>query len=333
MIKKLKETFILSLVCLGLISCAQEKEESAMDIQKRILESYIHEYCPNATQLPSGLTYISKSPGVGTEKVESGNAVYVDYTTKTLAGIYSTTNDVNILKELGTYSKKNYYGPKLYEIGYGSTYLGIEELLTGMMEKESVTAIVPPWLTGTQYSSSSYNSSVNTIYTFKVTSIIKDMAKFQQDTMKAYAKMHYPGLDTLSSGFYYKLLTDSQKDTLVDGDNIKIRYVGKLLDGFVFDTNIRDSAKLYGIFDSTNDYDALSVVYKKDLSSFVESSNLVKGFCMAIQEMNYEEKSFTMFDSQLGYGSSGSNQIGAYQPLIFYIYLEANENEREEDKS
>ncbi len=335
MIRKIKDTFILSLVCLGFISCAQEKEESAMDIQRRILDAYVQERYPSATQLPNGLTYISKTTKEGTNLIEKGNAAYVNYTSETLNGVYTSTNDTLLLRKLGTYKKTNYYGPKLYEVGYGSTFLGIEELLIGMKNGEKVTAIIPPWLTGTTYSPDSYNNSTNMIYTFEIKSVIKDIVEFQKDTMKAYAANHYPGLDTLSAGFYYKLTSDSSpaKDSLVDGDNVSIRYVGKLLDGFVFDTNIRDSAKVHGIYDSAKDYAALDVIYKKDLASFVESAGLVKGFCMAIQNMKYEERSFTMFNAELGYGASGSGEnIGPYQPLIFYIYLEPNENEREEEE-
>ena len=290
MIKKFKTTIIFSLLCLGLISCAQEKEESDMDIQRRILDAYIHEYCPTAVQLPSGLTYISQTPGFGEEVIEKGNAVYVNYTTRSLSGTYTSTNDPLILKDLGLFSKATYYGPKLYEVGYGTTFIGVEELLEGMKKGGKATAIVPPWLTGTDYSPSSYNNTTSVIYDIEVTNIITNIENFQTDTIKSDANTHYPGLDTLSAGFYYKVLSEATKDTLVDGDNINIRYVCKLLDGFVFDTNIRDTAKFYGIYDSSNEYDPLNVVYKDDLSSFVEASSLVQGFCQAIQEMNYEER-------------------------------------------
>ena len=144
----------------------------------------------------------------------------------------------------------------------------------------------------------------------------------QQDTMKAYANTHYPGLDTLKSNFYFKKLHDGGRTDTLTNESIKVRYVGRLLDGWVFDTNIADTAKKYGIYDVTNEYAALDVMYAEELDRMVEDNSLVKGFCMALMEMNYGDKAFTMFYSEYGYSSSGSDQIGPYQPLIFWLYVE-----------
>lgn len=323
MMRKIKIPVIAALSAFVIFSCAREEDEGANDIQKRILDAYVAEYYPSATVTPSGLVYLSRTEGTGEDAVEKYQGVYVEYSTKTLGGIYTATNDEYQAKVLGTYSKSNYYGPKLYEIGFGTTYTGVEEMLTGMKKGGEATAIVPPWLTSTGYGSTSQGSSVNMIYNFKVTAVIKDIVKFQLDSMAAYAKLHYPGLDTTSYGYYFKNLYDSGKDTIDKDASVDVRYIGRLLDGFIFDTNIADSAKKYGIYDSSKEYEALSITLAEDVNTMKENSGMILGFCKAIKDMKrYEDKAFTMFYSELGYSGQGSGQIGPYQPLIFNISIE-----------
>ena len=321
----MKKIAFYSLALFALVSCAQEVNESSDNIQKRILDAYIAEYCPDAEQMESGLTYLEKSVGTGKNEVEELNAVYVNYSTRSLSGEYTATNSAELAKLLGFYNKTSYYGPKLYQVGYGNTYLGLEEMLLGMKKGAKATAIIPPWLTATE-SSSSQSSSVNSIYSIELVDIVTDINEFQLDSMASYAKYHLNGLDTTSYGFYYKLNSKPTLDTLKRDDVLNIRYIGRLLDGFIFDTNIMDSAKVHGIYNSANTYAALEATYDEDLDTFVENSGLVKGFCMALQKMNYEETATTMFISDYGYGTRGSgSNIGAFQPLIFDIYLEPKE--------
>lgn len=325
MMKKIKISVVTVLAACALYSCAQEKEEAANDVQKRILDAYVAEYYPSATKAPSGLVYISKTEGTG-DTLENFNGAYVQYTTKTLAGNYSSTNDIELAKRLGVYSKSKYYGPHLYEIGYGTTSVGVEEMLLGMRTGGTVTAIVPPWLTAGAYGGSQ-SASESMFHTFELKAVIKDIIKFQLDSMASYAKKNYSGLDTTSYGFYFKKLNDSQKDTIAKDATVNVRYVGRLLDGFVFDTNIADTAKKYGIYSTSRDYSVgESVTLAEDINTMTESSGLVKGFCMAVQKMKrYEEKAFTMFYSNLGYAASGTDGIGAYQPLIFWLYVDPKE--------
>lgn len=322
MIKKIKKLAFYSLSLCALFSCAEESSEDSNDIQRRILDAYIAEYCPDAEQMESGLTYLERVDGTGAYKVEELNAVYVNYSTRSLSGEYTATNMEDLSKQLGTYSKASYYGPKLFNVGYGSTYLGLEEILLGMKEGGKATAIIPPWLTATAYSPNESEATVNQIYSLEVINIIEDITKFQLDSMESYAKYHLNGLDSLSTGFYYKLDGTPTKDTLANSDELKVRYVCRLLDGFVSGTNILDSAKVNGIYKSSDSYEALDITYDKDLDTFEENAGMVRGFCMALQKMNYGETATAMFVSDLGYGSTGKSPIGAFQPLVFTIYIE-----------
>ena len=64
-----------------------------------------------------------------------------------------------------------------------------------------------------------------------------------------------------------------------------------------------DTAKKYGIYDKSKDYSPLSVLHAEDLKQMMEDNSLVEGFCMAIKEMSFGDKAFTMFYSEYGYGA------------------------------
>ncbi len=331
MVKKINIFMMMAVAAIAFVSCAEEKVESDKDIQERILNAVVATKFPSAQVRDNGLVVIDYQQGTGDtlDKYEGG---YFEYTTQALSGNYAETTDEELAQVLGTYAKSNYYGPKLFQIGYQTTYAGLEEIMTGMQVGGKAKFILPPWLTyiegvGSSNSTGSgdWNVATSVIYEVELKEVITNILDWQADTMKAYANTHYPGLDTLSANFYFKKLYDAGGDTL-ENQSVNVRYVGRLLDGWVFDTNIADTAKKYGIYDSTSDYEALSVQFSENLETMIEDNSLVRGFCMALKNMSNGDEAFTMFYSEYGYSSSGSDQIGPYQPLIFWLYIEPDED-------
>ena len=324
MVKKLNKFVLMAVAALALFSCAQEKEDSDRTVQERILNAFVDVNYPQAKRTESGLVMIDNVEGTG-DTLKMYKAGFFKYSIKSLGGIYSETNFEDLAKVLGTYSKSNYYGPKLYELGFETTYAGIEEVMENMREGGKATFILPPWLSYTT-NKNSWNQNVSAIYDIELTEVVDNIIKWEQDTMKSYANKCYPGLDTLSANFYFKKLYDAGADTLTN-ESVNVWYIGRLLDGWVFDTNIADTAKKYGIYDKTKEYAALSVLYGESLDQMVEDNSMVEGFCKAIQQMSYGDKAFTMFNSDMGYGADGSSSIGPYQPLTFWLYIEPDTEE------
>ena len=64
-----------------------------------------------------------------------------------------------------------------------------------------------------------------------------------------------------------------------------------------------------------------------DYSTIKEKSSVVSGFAKAVSLMKrYGERAVTFFNSDWGYKASGSgDNIGAYEPLFFYLYIEPND--------
>ena len=307
-------------MALVLCSCAEDKNESDRSIQERILDAYIKEKFPQAKKLESGLVMIDFQQGSG-EELERRDGGYFEYTTQSLSGDYIETTDEELAKQLGSFSNSNYYGPVLYEMGYKSTYKGLEEVMIGMKIGGKAKFILPPWLSVTGSNGDRWEESANLIYEIELKEVINNIDIWEADTMRRYAAIHYPGLDTLSSHFYFKKLHDAKADSL-ESETVQVRYIGRLLDGWVFDTNIADTAKKYGIYDAENDYNALDFKHSNDIETMEQDNSMVRGFCMALKDMSYGDKAFTMFGSKYGYDYTGKDPIGPYQPLIFWLYIE-----------
>lgn len=307
-------------MALVLCSCAEDKNESDRSIQERILDAYIKEKFPQAKKLESGLVMIDFQQGSG-EELERRDGGYFEYTTQSLSGDYIETTDEELAKQLGSFSNSNYYGPVLYEMGYKTTYKGLEEVMIGMKIGGKAKFILPPWLSVTGSNGDRWEESANLIYEIELKEVINNIDIWEADTMRRYAAIHYPGLDTLSSHFYFKKLHDAKADSL-ESETVQVRYIGRLLDGWVFDTNIADTAKKYGIYDTENDYKALDFKHSNDIETMEQDNSMVRGFCMALKDMSYGDKAFTMFGSKYGYDYTGKDPIGPYQPLIFWLYIE-----------
>lgn len=352
MSKNLKLIVLAALSGIFLLSCVKEEDESSASIQKRILEAWLEVNYPNkdyeVTQ--SGLVILSHEKGEG-ESPENYQAAYIHYNVKWLDGNYKSTTDKDIAQMLGTYSEAKYYGPELAEIGYGKITEGLHEALCMMNNGSKMTIIIPPYLSANDYtnnygygytSSKTETQTTNLIYEVEMEHVISNLTRFQTDSLEAFKNICYPGLDSTANGFYFKKLSGTSTDTISSGDKAAVWYVGRLLDGYVFDTNIEDTAKKYGLYDASSTYEALTVSYKstyKEMSSSSDDNSnssstdgdgYVPGFAKALKSMTYGDHAITFFSSDWGYGSTSTMSSGsgvpAYSMLYFDIYVEKSEN-------
>lgn len=362
MFKNLK--FILAAAFAGLLlfSCAKESEESNASIQKRILEAYLEVNYPNKnyTITKSGLVVLSHEEGTGASP-EQYEAAYMKYSSKTLDGNYQSTMFEDVARVWGTYTAANYYGPQLSALGYGDITEGLNEAMKMMKKGSKMTVIIPPALSvydgenqnsGYGYSSEkSETSSVNSIYELEMFDVVTNMQKYQLDSIQAFRDKYYPGLDSTANMFYFKKLSGTSTDTIPANETAKVWYIGRLFDGYIFDTNIRDTAVKYGLWSSTKTYEALEVTYESNYTGMAssagtmnvngnssnsssslddsESGSYVPGFAKALKAMTYGDHAITFFGSGWGYGSSSSMNSGSGVPtfsmLFFEIFVEEEE--------
>jgi hypothetical protein len=231
--------------------------------------------------------------------------------------------------KLGTYRPSNFYGDFVWPVKMGQISDPLSDIVKNMKPGEKTVTIVPPWLSN--YNATHAFSSNSSIikYEIELKNVVDDIMKYQQDQLAEFSRKHFEGMDTISRGFYCKTFHKSAKtDTLTEGTSIRVRYVGRMLDGTVFDTNIEDTAKKYDMYDPANTYDHLTVLYYvNDPEKMADENSFVLGFCKALTTgVTWGDKCFAFFDSDYGYGSSGNLSDGAgippYYPITFELWLE-----------
>jgi FKBP-type peptidyl-prolyl cis-trans isomerase len=103
------------------------------------------------------------------------------------------------------------------------------------------------------------------------------------------------------SGLYFMQTKAGTGAMAQTGDTVYVKYTGKFLDGYVFDTNVG----------------------KADLV-FPLNANphwMIDGFEEAMTYMNVGSKATVLIPSKLGYGPYGFYIIGGYTPLIYELEL------------
>lgn len=320
---RLGPLFIASV--LVLISCSKEVAEGTDSVEKRVLEAHVKVVYNNTIQpTASGLYIINKKVGTGALVNKTGG-VFVRYSTLDLKNNYISTTLDSVAKVVGGYSDSTYYGPVLFEMGNYTLIRGLEEALVKLREGSKVRLLIPSWLSDYDYQGSSRINSATRLYDIEVLKVIDSVAKFEIDSLKAFSAKHYGGIDTLSRAYYYKSLYAGIGDTLKSGDNIYYWYVGRLLDGFVFDTNIEDTARKYNIYNRSRSggYSAMQYTLQDAASA---DGSVIKGLGKTFVNMKHGGKAITFFSSEWGY-SGTQMSFGKYQPLLFYIEVVTDNKE------
>jgi len=319
----MKKLYLLGLCSLFMVlfNCAREPRQEQDGPEKRYLEAYNQAiYNGSLTSTASGLYYIEQIPGTGTIKPQDEQFAFIQYTKFSMNGTILETIDSNLSRQLGQYADSIYYGPRITGIGAGlsNTYLGVGEVLKGMTAGGEAKFIIPSWLSPL-YEGGARQLQSPIIMHVKLIEPVPDIEQWQTDTLRRFSDKHFShlNLDTLSYDFY---CTVNSADTAQSSDTLDILYVGYLLDGFVFDTNIRDTAVKHKIYSADKTYAPMSVV-KSDMS-------FVEGFKKALNHMGDGDKAYTFFSFWDGYGTDGKEpKIPAFSPLCFYIELKIRRSE------
>ena len=342
------KTKYLLLAVLGFSAwgCAQENLPSSGETAKQYLSLWMEKYHPGISPTSAGLYILEDQPGTGALWDFENDYVYVDVTVKNLNGTISSTTDETLSKQLGTYVKGNYYGPRFQAVGEGHSYAGFDALLDGMKVGGKREAVVPAWMLTTarfntqqEYiNASSISSSL--IYSVTLRGQADDVSAVEKDSLTHYVNRHFGPVaptvydtDKENDGTFYFISdasSHSQQEPRTETSNATINYTGRLLNGQVFDTTIEKVAKDAGIYKSSRSYAPVSITFssKWDGISMSGSSSLINGFKGGLYLMKYEgEKAVVVFTSAHGYTTTGSgDNIPAWSPLQFELELVSIEN-------
>ncbi len=118
-------------------------------------------------------------------------------------------------------------------------------------------------------------------------------------------------LTKTDSGLYYVITKTGNGPLIAKGDTVEVNYTGSLLNGKVFDTNIKDVAVKAKIANAQRPYTPFRFG--------VGAMTVIKGWDQGLLLLNKGAKATFIVPSNLGYGEQGNQIIGPFTPLAFDI--------------
>lgn len=327
--KKVLFTALLLTACLA-VSCAVSPEEDENLPFDNMMKAWIRVNHPTVKPYGTYGAYILQMDKGDGGAIGDSVYIRVHYTKRALDGTIIDTNVKSLADQLGGNDNTACYDGNTWRMTQGYLPDALEEVLRTMRGGGSATIALPMSASG--HSSAAYDAfssekeANNYVFELAVDTVITNIIGYQDQEMRNYFRTHYDSDSTIASHHYFKKLIEKTEasDTIPEGNNVQVRYIGRLLNGQVFDTNIEDTAKFYRIWSSKSSYEALTIAYYKYNEEQMGTSNsVVTGFANSILHMNYGETAVAAFNADLGYGASGSNPaIPEYSPLVFWLYIE-----------
>jgi len=147
-----------------------------------------------------------------------------------------------------------------------------------------------------------------------VTSLADAAKKREPIKIKKYIADNNLKVTTTATGLNYVITKESTEPKPVNGDTVVVNYVGKFLNGKIFDTSIKSEAikgKLQ--INPMNPY--------KPLRFPLGVQGMIQGWNEGLLLLGKGAKATFVVPSSLGYGDRGNQMIGPFTPLVFDVEL------------
>jgi FKBP-type peptidyl-prolyl cis-trans isomerase len=290
--------FLISAFCFSLLFSACNKTidsatDTALTDNNTVIDKYVADKkLASITKTASGLRYQFITQNTTGQKPTIGEEIIIHYKLFRVAdGVVLDSSDRTKGKE----------APLGFAYTGKTLLLGMEEAFAFMKKGERILLLMPNTLaygpqtssTVPAYSAIGVDMEIVNIRT-EEQQITDYIAKKKASLPDSAAKKYVP--ETTSSGLRIIKTFTNTKAMVATGQNVKVNYVGKLLNDSPFDAG------------------SLSVV--------LGSGSTIKGFEEGISKMRLGEKAIIIFPSTVGYGATGSGTtIPPYAPLIFEIEI------------
>ena len=362
----MKRIICYSLLLILVLACAKTETVSSNVKAKRVFDAWLQMTYPDAyNNGPQGWGWYynphpaKEVPGTGKPVADSA-WVQVRFTAWNMGGMIVESSEERPHRQIGDYVSYNYYGPVVWHKADAAALpAGLRNLLLDMNIGGKRQAFVPGWLNSTsnyssaqEYFNDSENAGSALMYDIEIVDATNDITRWGVDSLVRYVG-HHPvcpyaksngdvpagkarfvrcpesSKDTTNLGFWYQCLKEPDKVKSWPADTIVyVDYVGRRLDGTVFDTSIRDTAGKYDLYSSSATYSPMkmriaSVFYDSKMISTSDGSESspINGFTYAVKQMKPGEWGVTLFHQGMGYAQSSQATIPAYSPLLFELRL------------
>ncbi|AWN81848.1 FKBP-type peptidyl-prolyl cis-trans isomerase [Candidatus Cardinium hertigii] len=295
-----------------------------------------HQYGYPFMQLSSGISYKRMMPGNG-RKIQHGEWVIFSFEIKKIAdkkkqaaqaqqanGATTIANESNILWQFNDNLVKPY--KQLIEV------IGMVEEKQRMIFKctpQHMLADVDPLSVEALLKIFQLKADDKLMVDITVNKIMTDAARMEMVRKKAedraaqlekdkkliidYLKEHNIPAETTDAGLFYTIDQPSQDAPVVQNETVAVHYIGKFLDGTVFDTSIAEVAKAHNLYNATRDY--------KPFKFLVGNGEVIAGWDKGLPLLKKNEKARFFIPSALAYGEKGNSHIPPNTVLIFDIQV------------
>lgn len=135
----------------------------------------------------------------------------------------------------------------------------------------------------------------------------QDQSKTDEKTLQEYFSKNHIKASKTASGLYYVISKKGSGDNAKAGQTVSVNYIGKFLDGKVFDANVNEKGE------PVNGRDPLNFT--------VGVGQVIKGWDEGLQLLNPGTKGTLYIPSSLGYGAVDRGPIPANSILVFDVEL------------
>ncbi|HZY37551.1 MAG TPA: FKBP-type peptidyl-prolyl cis-trans isomerase [Mucilaginibacter sp.] len=159
-----------------------------------------------------------------------------------------------------------------------------------------------------------FEGRVQDFYSKTMDAIKKKAQAAEPGKIKKYIADNNLKVTTTADGLNYQVTKMGTGEKPANGDTVAVYYVGKFVDGKVFDTNIKEEAKKANIpVNPMSPY--------KPIRFPLGVQGMIKGWNEVLALLPNGSKATFVLPSSLGYGDNGYQRIGPFTPLVFEIEL------------
>jgi len=116
-----------------------------------------------------------------------------------------------------------------------------------------------------------------------------------------------------ATGLQYEITKQGSGPKIAKGDTAVVNYTGKLVNGKVFDTSIKEVAQKNKTYDAMRPYQPIRIA--------VGAGAVIPGWDEGLQLLNKGSKVTMLIPSSLAYGEQGLGPVPPYAPIVFDVEL------------
>ncbi len=308
---------------LSFMSCEEEVNDGEKDELIR-LQAYMSIHYPDLEPSSTGLYSIIYEQGEGVSPQENDYIIY-NYTASNLDGEVFETSIYNVAYLNNIYSASSRYVPDYKPFNEITFIAGLYEGISQLKPFARARFIIPSslaWGSGYHNGQGPYASVIIDI---ELEEIVTDTEAKETEIIEEFLADYFPfGCpdSVMRDSVYYLEVNEGLGEYFVKDDIVDVNYVGRYIDGKVFDTNIESVAKENGIYKSGTSYRPKEMI--------VESDEIIEGFSLVLKRLRREGSATVIIRSNRAYGAAGTGNIHPYEPLIFEITV-VTEYDEDED--